>query len=304
MIHPEKKTGQRSMRTNMQRRLSSRMTKSRRAFSEARRRSVPLKVLIPNIVTILGLCAGLTGIRFAIERQLELALLAIGVAAALDGVDGRMARLLKASSRFGAELDSLADFVSFGVAPSIILYQWGFSDYHSLGWILVLVFSIAAALRLARFNVALDVPAKPLWQSAFFVGMPVPAGAIGLMWPLYLEQIGISKDYVAVPGVLAAYALFVAFLMVSRIPTFSGKQFGRRIQREYIAPVIAITAVAAILLVTYPFHILSIICAAYLILIPISIRQYKLLEKANAASTSVSTVPTNDNTNSKSESSE
>jgi len=249
---------------------------------EARRRSVPLRALIPNIVTLLGLCAGLTGIRFAIEGRFELALAGIGVAALLDGVDGRMARLLKASSRFGAELDSLADFVSFGVAPSIVLYQWGFEAYHSLGWIVVLVFSVAAALRLARFNVALDAPAKPLWHSAFFVGMPVPSGAIGLMLPLYLEGLGVPKSLM-VPPVLTAYALLLAFLMVSRLRTFSGKQLGRHIEREYIAPVVALTAVTAIILVMYPYFSLTVVCIVYLMLIPVSIRRYWRLEKQNTA---------------------
>lgn len=266
----------------MQRPFSHRIKNSRRAFMEARRRSVPLRALIPNIVTLLGLCAGLTGIRFAIEGRFELALASIGVAALLDGVDGRMARLLKASSRFGAELDSLADFLSFGVAPAIVLYQWGFQDYHSLGWIVVLVFSVAAALRLARFNVALDAPAKPLWHSAFFVGMPVPSGAIGLMLPLYLEGVGVSKTFMP-PPVLTIFALSLAFLMVSRLRTFSGKQLGRHIEREYIAPVVALTAVAAVILVMYPYVTLTIVCIVYIILIPVSIRRYWRLEKQHAA---------------------
>ncbi len=149
-----------------------------------------MRLLIPNMVTVLGMCIGLTSIRMAIEGRFELALAAIGGAAVLDGLDGRMARLLKASSRFGAELDSLSDFVCFGVAPAIVLYLWGFSGASSLGWIMVLMFALAAALRLARFNVALDDPAKPLWETGFFVGVPVPAGAILLMLPLYMEGLG------------------------------------------------------------------------------------------------------------------
>ena len=148
----------------MQRPFSHRMMKGRRAFRAARARSVPMRLLIPNMVTVLGMCVGLTSIRMAIEGRFELALAAICGAAVLDGLDGRMARLLKASSRFGAELDSLSDFVCFGVAPAIVLYLWGFSGASSLGWIMVLMFALAAALRLARFNVALDAPAKPLWD--------------------------------------------------------------------------------------------------------------------------------------------
>jgi CDP-diacylglycerol--serine O-phosphatidyltransferase len=171
----------------MKSRFSERVNNSRRAFLRARRKSVPVRILIPNMVTLLGLCVGLTSIRMAIEGRFEYALIAIAGAAVLDGLDGRMARLLKASSRFGAELDSLSDFVCFGVAPAVVLFLWGFQDARSLGWIIVLVFAVAAALRLARFNVALDDPAKPIWENSFFVGVPVPAGAILLMLPLYLE---------------------------------------------------------------------------------------------------------------------
>jgi CDP-diacylglycerol--serine O-phosphatidyltransferase len=269
----------------MQRRLSNRMMKGRRAFLAAKRRSVPLKALIPNIVTLLGLCAGLTAIRLAIEGRFDIALAAIAVAAVLDGVDGRMARLLKASSRFGAELDSLADFVSFGVAPAIVLYLWGFTTVRSLGWIVVLVFALAAALRLARFNVALDAPARPLWQSAFFVGMPVPAGAIVVMLPLYLEGLGLPASFIKLPPLLAVYAAAIAFLMVSRLRTFSGKLIGRRISREYIAPVIALAALAAAVLATYPYLTLTVGCLVYLALIPLSIRRFREMEEADAAET-------------------
>lgn len=269
----------------MQRRFSHRVMKGRRAFLAAKRRSVPLKALIPNIVTLLGLCAGLTAIRLAVESRYDMALVAIGVAAVLDGVDGRMARLLKASSRFGAELDSLADFVSFGVAPAIVVYLWGFTSVRSLGWIVVLVFALAAALRLARFNVALDAPARPLWQSAFFVGMPVPAGAIVVMLPLYLEGLGLPTAFIKVPPLLAVYAVLIAFLMVSRLRTFSGKLIGRRVSRDYVAPVIALAALTAAVLATYPYLTLTVGCLIYLALIPVSIRRYREMEQASAAET-------------------
>src|SRR5512136_2483083 len=141
------------------------------------RGQVPTRVLIPNIFTLLGLCAGLTAIRMAIEHRWDLAVAALVFAAMLDGIDGRVARLLKASSRFGAELDSLADFVNFGVAPAILLFTWGLVDIKSIGWICVMMFALASALRLARFNVAVDEE-KPKWQSNFFTGMPTPAAAI------------------------------------------------------------------------------------------------------------------------------
>ena len=136
------------------------------------RGQVPVRVLIPNIFTLLGLCAGLTAIRMAIEHRWDLAVGALVFAAFLDGIDGRIARLLKASSRFGAELDSLADFVNFGVAPAIIMFNWALDDLHSMGWIAVLVFAVCSALRLARFNVSLDQTDQPAWKGAFFVGVP------------------------------------------------------------------------------------------------------------------------------------
>ena len=150
------------------------------------RGQVPVRVLIPNIFTLVGLCAGLTAIRMGIEHRWDLAVAALVFAALLDGIDGRVARLLKASSRFGAELDSLADFVNFGVAPAIIMFNWALEDLHSLGWIAVLVFAVCSALRLARFNVSLDATDTPAWKSNYFVGVPAPAGAIILLLPIYV----------------------------------------------------------------------------------------------------------------------
>lgn len=267
-----------SSETHMKRRLSDRMIDGRRAFLRARRRSVPLRVLIPNMVTLLGLCVGLTSIRMAVEGRFDYALAAIVGAAALDGLDGRMARLLKASSRFGAELDSLSDFVCFGVAPAIVLYLWGFSGAESLGWIVVLIFAVAAALRLARFNVALDNSDKPKWESAFFVGVPAPAGAIVLLLPLYLEGLGLQKSWMFLP-LLTAYAIVIAGLMASRIRTFSGKRVGRRVEPEYIAPVIALGVVLVATFVTYPYLSLTLGCLTYLALIPVSVRRYTQLEQ-------------------------
>jgi len=150
-------------------------------------RAVPLRIIVPNLITLLALCMGLTAIRFAIEGQFEIAVVAVIVAAILDGLDGRIARVLRGTTRFGAELDSLADFVDFGVAPALILYFWGLHEMKSFGWFAALVFAIAAALRLARFNVMIDDPNRPSWQAHFFTGMPAPAGAIVGLLPLYLN---------------------------------------------------------------------------------------------------------------------
>src|SRR5713226_10579911 len=150
-------------------------------------RPIPVRTLVPNLITLLALCAGLTAVRLAIEGKLEFALAAIVLAAVLDGIDGRIARLIKGTSRFGAELDSLADFVNFGVAPALILYFWELHELKSAGWIAALVFAICAALRLARFNVMIEDPNRPAWAGNFFVGVPAPAGAITVLLPIYMK---------------------------------------------------------------------------------------------------------------------
>src|SRR5271154_6483403 len=150
-------------------------------------KAIPVRTLLPNLITLLALCAGLTAIRLAVESRLDLALAAIVLAALLDGIDGRVARMLKGTSRFGAELDSLADFVNFGVAPALILYFWGLHELKSAGWIAALVFATCCGLRLARFNVMIDDPNKPAWAGNYFVGMPAPAGAITVLLPVYMH---------------------------------------------------------------------------------------------------------------------
>src|SRR5882762_6790027 len=178
-------------------------------------RAIPVRTLVPNVITLLALCAGLTAIRLAVEDRLEWAMAAIVFAAMLDGIDGRVARMLKGTSRFGAELDSLADFVNFGVAPALILYFWGLHDLKSAGWIVAMVFAICAGLRLARFNVMIDDPNRPAWGGNFFVGVPAPAGALTVLLPIYVYFLGMSTPAFMVPITLA-YTLAIAFLMVSR----------------------------------------------------------------------------------------
>src|SRR4249919_3027988 len=192
-------------------------------------KAIPVRTLLPNLITLLALCAGLTAIRLSVEDKLELALAAIVVAALLDGIDGRIARMLKGTSRFGAELDSLADFVNFGVAPALILYFWGLHDLKSAGWIAALVFAICAALRLARFNVMIDDPNKPAWAGNFFTGIPAPAGALVVLLPIYLSLLGLFR---APAAVTLIFTLVIAGLMVSRLPVFSGKRVGKRVPPE------------------------------------------------------------------------
>ncbi len=246
-------------------------------------RPVPVRIILPNLVTLLALCMGLTAIRFAVEGQFEFAVIAVIIAAILDGLDGRIARALRGTSRFGAELDSLADFVDFGVAPALILYFWSLHEIKSLGWFAALVFAIAAALRLARFNVTLDDPSRPAWQARFFTGMPAPAGAFVSLLPLYL-----NLSIIAVPNVRdlvpfeIVYLLFVAFLMASRIPHLSGKKVGR-VPREYVMPVLFAIVACILLLATFPMEMLVGLTLIYFATIPLAIRRYKAYETADAA---------------------
>ena len=248
-------------------------------------RPVPLRIILPNLVTLLALCMGLTAIRFAIEEQFPTAVLAIIAAAILDGLDGRIARALKGTSRFGAELDSLADFVDFGVAPALILYLWSLHEIKSLGWFAALIFATAAALRLARFNVMIDDPDRPAWTAKFFVGMPAPAGACLALLPLYLNlsELRVPAGHALAPWHIA-YLLFLAFLMASRIPHFSGKTIGR-IPREYVVFVLFGFAAAILLLATYPMEMLAALCIVYLAMIPFAVRSHNRLLAADEAAT-------------------
>jgi len=253
-------------------------TRRRRRRALFKYRQVPVRLLIPNFFTLLGLCAGLTAIRMAIEARYELALAAIVFAALLDGVDGRVARMLKASSRFGAEFDSLADFVNFGVAPAIVLFtwgSWGTPGMRGLAWIVVLLLAVACGLRLARFNAVLDIE-RPKWQSNYFSGVPAPAGAIIALLPVYLDRLELLQVSSGWPiYFVLAYALLIAFLMVSTIPTYSGKLLGERISREWVMPIFVLAGAVVALLVTYPYATLTIGTLLYLSLIPLSFRRYR-----------------------------
>jgi CDP-diacylglycerol--serine O-phosphatidyltransferase len=213
-----------------------------------------------------------------------MAIALIVVAALLDGVDGRLARALKAQSKFGAELDSLADFVNFGVAPAVVLFVWGLGGLpRGLGWIVALIFAMAMGLRLARFNSLIDVE-KPKWQSNYFTGMPAPAGAITVLLPLYLDGLGIV-DARGLPWLVAVYTLAMAFLAVSTIPTFSGKLLGERISGDYVLPIFVGVVAGVALLLTYPYAMLALGTILYLAAIPLSYRRFesKLYEPAEQA---------------------
>lgn len=246
-----------------------------------RHNKIPVRMLVPNVFTLLSLCAGLTAIRMAIELRYELAITLVVIAALLDGVDGRLARALRAQSKFGAELDSLADFVNFGVAPAVVVFVWGLGGLpRGFGWIVAMVFAIATGLRLARFNTMIDVE-KPKWQAEYFTGMPAPAGAITVLLPLYLDGLGLF-DVRTWPWMIAVYTTVMAALLVSTIPTFSGKLLGERVSREYVLPMLVGVAALVALLVTYPYGTLTFVTLLYLAAIPLSYRRFqqKLQEPA------------------------
>nr|WP_306266308.1 CDP-diacylglycerol--serine O-phosphatidyltransferase [Pararhizobium sp. IMCC3301] len=242
-----------------------------------RKRPISLRAILPNMVTLLALCAGLTSIRLAMEGRFEFAIFAMVIAAVLDGLDGRVARLLKSSSKLGAELDSLTDFVNFGVAPGMILYLWLLNDLRSLGWIAALIFAICMALRLARFNVANAARSKRKtdeWQDNYFTGVPAPAGAMCALLPLSLQHVGVPIDTNwAIPVMI--YVLFIGFLVVSTVPTFSGKKLGKHIPRDFALPLMVGLVLWAALLASYPFTVVTIMTLIYLGLLPFGVRSFR-----------------------------
>jgi CDP-diacylglycerol--serine O-phosphatidyltransferase len=256
-------------------------------------RQIPVRMLVPNVITLLAICAGLTAIRLSTEGRMELAVAAIVFAAALDGLDGRVARLIKGQSKFGAELDSLADFVNFGVAPGLILYFWQLHELGNGGWIAAMVFAISGGLRLARFNASIDDPNKPAFAANYFTGVPAPAGAITVLLPVYLAFLGVTSP----PATLTAfYTLLIAFLMVSRLPVFSGKTMRMRVPPEMLLPVIVSVVLFIALLVSYPWHILSVGSVIYLIGLPWGWKTYRdharAIEAQEAVPAEASTSPT------------
>lgn len=251
---------------------------------KARRfKRVPVRYLLPNFITLLALCSGVTAIRLGIEGRFELAVGAVIVAIVLDAVDGRLARFLKGTSRFGAELDSLADFVNFGVAPALLIYLWSLNALRTAGWVIALILAICCALRLARFNVALDDPNKPAWAAGFFSGAPAPAGAGLAMAPMYLGFLGLIDDGHPYAPLFAPYVVLVAVLMVSRIPTYSGKNLGGFVPRDYVLPILGLGAFTTIMLVAYPWEVLSVFAVTYMVMIPFSIRAYRRHQAEDAA---------------------
>lgn len=244
------------------------------------RRGIPLRALIPNAVTALALCCGLTGIRFGIAGEWEKAVAAIIVAGCLDGIDGRIARLLKGESRFGAELDSLSDAIAFGVSPAIIIYLWSLQHLPQFGWVFALALAVCCALRLARFNANIDVKDQPHKSAGFLTGVPAPAAAGLALLPLYLSLwTGLAvfrETYVVAPWIA-----FVAFLMISSLATFSWSSL--RLRRHVRLEALAIVGLLGAALLSAPWATLSVISVLYLLAIPFGIRSYARVRRQRAA---------------------
>jgi CDP-diacylglycerol--serine O-phosphatidyltransferase len=239
--------------------------------SANRLREFPLARLFPNMITLAGLCCGLSSVRFAMLERWEMAVSFIVLAAILDGMDGRVARLLNSTSTFGAQLDSLSDFLCFGVCPVLVLYFWNLQDFRGVGWAVVLFFSICCALRLARFNTSLLDDKKAPWQFKFFVGVPAPAGALLCLIPMMLS-FHLDYDFLYNQYILSAYAVVVAILMASRIPTFSAKHM--RIPHWVVLPLMIGFGLWVAAMIIEPWITLAVTGLGYLLTFPFSITQH------------------------------
>lgn len=248
--------------------------------SERLPRGLTLRALAPNAITAAALCVGLTGIRFGIGGEYDKAVLAVVFAGMLDGIDGRIARLLKAQSRFGAELDSLADAISFGVAPALIIYLWTLQALPRLGWFAALAFALCCVLRLARFNARIDMPDEPRKQAGFLSGVPAPVGAGLAFLPIYLWVIT-GNEIFASPLLVSGWLVAISLLLISNVPTLS---WGRlRPRRTVRLEVIALAGLVVAALLTEPWITLVGICVVYLLLLPVGMVAYARVKRRRAA---------------------
>lgn len=244
-----------------------------------RGRGLTLRAVLPNAITAAALCAGFTGVRFAIAGDWEKAVLAVVIAGVLDGIDGRIARLLKAQSRFGAELDSLSDSLSFGMAPALILFLWSLQDLPRFGWFAALLYALCCALRLARFNARIDTDDQPHKSAGFLTGVPAPVGAGLAFVPLYL-WLASGEEIFRAPILVAVWLGVIALLMISNLATLSwGRLRPRRSLRLFV---ILLVGVAFAWLLMEPWWTLTAICAVYLALMPAGIVSYARVRRQRA----------------------
>ena len=250
------------------------------------RPGIPLRAVIPNAVTALALCVGLSGVRFAIAGQWGVAVLMIVAAGVLDGMDGRIARALKGQSRFGAELDSLSDVIAFGVSPAIILHLWVLQDWPRIGWMFALAYAACMALRLARFNARIDVEHQPHKSAGFLTGVPAPAGAGLLLLPIILWLAsGQEWDWLRDRYFVAGWAALIAFLVVSSLATFSWSSLRLRRNVRFEAIVVVVLIGAA--LISEPWWTLSVVALLYVAMIPVSIASYARVRRQRSAAAPV-----------------
>ena len=235
------------------------------------------RVILPNMLTLIGVCIGLTSIRFALDGRFEFAILAIIIAALIDGLDGRIARLIKATSKVGKELDSLTDMISFGVAPAFIMYFWKLNTFGRFGWLLCLIYVICVALRLARFNV--NTAQVPSWKDNFFEGVPSPAGGILVLTPLIFSLTNFNFIKINYDVVVPIFFIATSLLLISKFPTYSFKKIV--IQRKTTIFLLFGIILFFGLLLIYPFNLIFISTIIYLGMLPISFIHYQKLKKQN-----------------------
>lgn len=246
------------------------------------RRGIPLRAVTPNAVTALALCFGLTGVRFAISAEWEKAIGCIVIAGMLDGLDGRIARLLRAESRFGAELDSLSDVIAFGVAPAVILFLWSLSYVPRYGWVIALTHAACCALRLARYNARIDAEEQPRKAAGYLTGVPAPAAAAMALLPLIL-WLATGIEALRSTYVVAPWTILVALLMISELATYSWISF--RLRREFRLPALLLIGLGGAALINDPWSTLSVFIILYAGAIPLAVRSYARFKRQRAAAT-------------------
>lgn len=239
-------------------------------------RGIPFRALVPNAITVLGLCVGLTGARFAFAERWDLAVICIVIAAILDAMDGRVARMLKAQTRFGAELDSLSDVIAFGVSPALIIYLWSLQHLPRIGWIVALAHAVCAALRLARFNASIDAKDQPHKSAGFFTGIPAPAGAGLLLLPVYLV-LWLGDDLNVAPPLIAIWSIIVALLMISNVATFGWGSI--RLRSNLRLPALLFVGLVGASLLSEPWATLSVAALTYATSIPLAVASYMKIRR-------------------------
>jgi len=251
-----------------------------------RHRLISFRLLLPNLITTMAIVSGLTGMRLAIDGRIEKAVICLLLAAFLDGIDGRIARAMRGSSRFGEQLDSLADAINFGAAPAVIAYIYILRDMGQFGWLAALIYSVACCLRLARFNVMIDDKAgRPKWQQNYFIGVPSPAGACAVLLPVYLGSLGLPLGEPAAL-IFSIYTICIALLMVCNLPVWNGKSIRAGLRRDIVVPALFFAVIYLVLLFSYMWATLAVSIVLYLLFLPLSAYGYYRRGKKEAAALS------------------